>query len=260
MIDIHCHILPDIDDGASDLDEALEMARIAQSEGIRKIVNTSHFHPKFKYKMGEELLDEVNRFNVALKANNIDIEVLLGNEIYYTDEIIEQLQDLNFYTLNNSRYILIELPPTNFPKDLCNIVYELKEKNYIPVFAHVERYREVQENPELIYEVINAGAIIQVNSHSILGKSGKELQKVCNTLLNRNMVHVVGTDAHSSKRRTPIFLDAYKYVSEKYSKEMADDLFIKNNNAIINNEALNLPKPYKEEQKKKGFLKKLFKL
>ena len=190
----------------------------------------------------------------------IDIEVLIGNEIYYTKDLIKEIDELDFYTLNNSRYILIELPPTNFPKDLCNIVYELKEKNYIPVFAHVERYREVQENPELIYEVINAGAIIQVNSHSILGKSGKELQKVCNTLLNRNMVHVVGTDAHSSKRRTPIFLDAYKYVSEKYSKEMADDLFIKNNNAIINNEALNLPKPYKEEQKKKGFLKKLFKL
>ena len=190
----------------------------------------------------------------------IDIEVVIGNEIYYTKDLIKEIDELDFYTLNNSRYILIELPPTNFPKDLCNIVYELKEKNYIPVFAHVERYREVQENPELIYEVINAGAIIQVNSHSILGKSGKELQKVCNTLLNRNMVHVVGTDAHSSKRRTPIFLDAYKYVSEKYSKEMADDLFIKNNNAIINNEALNLPKPYKEEQKKKGFLKKLFKL
>ena len=185
---------------------------------------------------------------------------MIGNEIYYTKDLIKEIDELDFYTLNNSRYILIELPPTNFPKDLCNIVYELKEKNYIPVFAHVERYREVQENPELIYEVINAGAIIQVNSHSILGKSGKELQKVCNTLLNRNMVHVVGTDAHSSKRRTPIFLDAYKYVSEKYSKEIADDLFIKNNNAIINNEALNLPKPYKEEQKKKGFLKKLFKL
>ena len=199
-------------------------------------------------------------FNNVLKENMIDIEVVIGNEIYYTKDLIKEIDELDFYTLNNSRYILIELPPTNFPKDLCNIVYELKEKNYIPVFAHVERYREVQENPELIYEVINAGAIIQVNSHSILGKSGKELQKVCNTLLNRNMVHVVGTDAHSSKRRTPIFLDAYKYVSEKYSKEMADDLFIKNNNAIINNEALNLPKPYKEEQKKKGFLKKLFKL
>lgn len=260
MIDIHCHILPEVDDGSRSLNESIEMAMIAKEQGITKIVNTSHYHPDFRYKKGEELLKELEDFNNVLKENMIDIEVLIGNEIYYTKDLIKEIDELDFYTLNNSRYILIELPPTNFPKDLCNIVYELKEKNYIPVFAHVERYREVQENPELIYEVINAGAIIQVNSHSILGKSGKELQKICNTLLNRNMVHVVGTDAHSSKRRTPIFLDAYKYVSEKYSKEMADDLFIKNNNAIINNEALNLPKPYKEEQKKKGFLKKLFKL
>ena len=260
MIDIHCHILPEVDDGSRSLNESIEMAMIAKEQGITKIVNTSHYHPDFRYKKGEELLKELEDFNNVLKENMIDIEVLIGNEIYYTKDLIKEIDELDFYTLNNSRYILIELPPTNFPKDLCNKVYELKEKNYIPVFAHVERYREVQENPELIYEVINAGAIIQVNSHSILGKSGKELQKVCNTLLNRNMVHVVGTDAHSSKRRTPIFLDAYKYVSEKYSKEMADDLFIKNNNAIINNEALNLPKPYKEEQKKKGFLKKLFKL
>ena len=260
MIDIHCHILPEVDDGSRSLNESIEMAMIAKEQGITKIVNTSHYHPNFEYKKGEELLKELEDFNNVLKENMIDIEVVIGNEIYYTKDLIKEIDELDFYTLNNSRYILIELPPTNFPKDLCNIVYELKEKNYIPVFAHVERYREVQENPELIYEVINAGAIIQVNSHSILGKSGKELQKVCNTLLNRNMVHVVGTDAHSSKRRTPIFLDAYKYVSEKYSKEMADDLFIKNNNAIINNEALNLPKPYKEEQKKKGFLKKLFKL
>ena len=260
MIDIHCHILPEVDDGSRSLNESIEMAMIAKEQGITKIVNTSHYHPDFRYKKGEELLKELEDFNNVLKENMIDIEVLIGNEIYYTKDLIKEIDELDFYTLNNRRYILIELPPTNFPKDLCNIVYELKEKNYIPVFAHVERYREVQENPELIYEVINAGAIIQVNSHSILGKSGKELQKVCNTLLNRNMVHVVGTDAHSSKRRTPIFLDAYKYVSEKYSKEMADDLFIKNNNAIINNEALNLPKPYKEEQKKKGFLKKLFKL
>ena len=260
MIDIHCHILPEVDDGSRSLNESIEMAMIAKEQGITKIVNTSHYHPDFRYKKGEELLKELEDFNNVLKENMIDIEVVIGNEIYYTKDLIKEIDELDFYTLNNSRYILIELPPTNFPKDLCNIVYELKEKNYIPVFAHVERYREVQENRELIYEVINAGAIIQVNSHSILGKSGKELQKVCNTLLNRNMVHVVGTDAHSSKRRTPIFLDAYKYVSEKYSKEMADDLFIKNNNAIINNEALNLPKPYKEEQKKKGFLKKLFKL
>lgn len=260
MIDIHCHILPEVDDGSRSLNESIEMALIAREQGIKKIVNTSHYHPDFRYKKGEELLKELKDFNNVLKENMIDIEVLIGNEIYYTKDLIKQIDELDFYTLNNSRYILIELPPTNFPSDLCNIVYELKEKNYIPVFAHVERYIEVQENPDLIYDVINAGAIIQINSHSILGKSGKELQRTCDTLINRNMVHVVGTDAHRSKRRTPIFLDAYKYVCEKYSKGIADNLFVKNNNAIINNEDLNISKPYKEEVRKKGFFKRLFKL
>ena len=174
MIDIHCHILPEVDDGSRSLNESIEMAMIAKEQGITKIVNTSHYHPDFRYKKGEELLKELEDFNNVLKENMIDIEVVIGNEIYYTKDLIKEIDELDFYTLNNSRYILIELPPTNFPKDLCNIVYELKEKNYIPVFAHVERYREVQENPELIYEVINAGAIIQVNSHSILGKSDKK--------------------------------------------------------------------------------------
>lgn len=260
MIDIHCHILPEVDDGSRSLNESIEMAMIAKEQGIKKIINTSHYHPDFSYKKGEELLKELNDFNNVLKENMIDIEVLIGNEIYYTQDLIKQIDELDFYTLNNSRYLLIEFPPTNFPKDLCNIVYELKERSYIPVFAHVERYIEVQENPDLIYEAIKAGAIIQVNSNSILGKSGKTIEQVCDTLIKRNMVHVVGSDAHRSKRRTPIFLDAYKHVSDKYSKDYADDIFIKNNNAIANDEDIMVPTPYEFEPKKKEFLSRLFKL
>ena len=260
MIDIHCHILPEVDDGSRSLNESIEMALIAKEQGIKKIVNTSHYHPDFRYKKGEELLKELDDFNRILKENMIDIEVLIGNEIYYTKDLIKKIDELDFYTLNNSRYILIELPPTNFPSDLCDIVYELKEKNYIPVFAHIERYREVQETPNLVYDIISAGAIIQINSNSILGKNGKELQRICNTLISLNMVHIVGTDAHRSKRREPIFLDAYKYVCEKFSKDIADNLFVKNNNKIINNEKLYISKPYKEELKKKLLFKRLFKI
>ena len=259
MIDIHCHILPEVDDGSRSLNESIEMAMIAKEQGITKIVNTSHYHPDFRYKKGEELLKELEDVNNVLKENKIDLEILIGNEIYYTKDLIDQIDELDFFTLNNSRYILIELPPTNFPSDLCSIVYELKEKNYIPVFAHVERYIEVQENPELIYEAINAGAIIQINSYSVLGKNGKEIQKICNTLLERNMVHVVGTDAHRSKRRTPIFSDAYKYVSSQYSKDMADDLFINNNYFIINDKELEIKPPYESKVKKKGLLSRIFK-
>ncbi len=259
MIDIHCHILPGVDDGSKSLEESIKMAQIASEQGIRKIVNTSHYHPEFDYIKGQELLQEKDKFNEVLKQNNIDIEVLIGNEIYYSNDLIKKLDDLDFFTINDSKYILIEAPPTDFPKDLCNTVIELKEKGYIAILAHVERYIEVQENIELIYDAINAGAIIQINSLSILGKSGKELQKTCGELISRNMVHVVGTDAHSSRRRSPIFLDAYKYIQEKYSKDIADDLFINNSSCIINNEKLNIKTPCQKEIKK-SFFKRLFKL
>ena len=126
MIDIHCHIVPNIDDGAKSLDDALEMAKIAYDEGIRKIVNTSHYHPNFEYKKGKELFESVKEFNNILKLNNLDIEVLIGNELYYSEDIIEIIEQKEFYTLNNSKYLLIEFPPIRFPKNIVDIIYEIK--------------------------------------------------------------------------------------------------------------------------------------
>ena len=258
MIDMHCHILPGIDDGASDLEEALEMARIAESEGIKKIVNTSHFHPEFKYTMGEELVEAINSFNVALKANKIDLEVLIGNEIYYTDEIIEELHNLNFHTLNNSKYLLIEFSPMNVPKNLADVVYEVKLKGYIPVLAHVERYNNIIENPNIIYDCIKEGAIIQVNASSILGKHGKEIKKVSDILLDNNMIHIVASDAHGSERRRPQLREAYEFVKNKYSEETADNLFKNNQSLIRENKDIIIPRASMYEEKR-GLFSKLFK-
>ena len=258
MIDMHCHILPGIDDGASDLEEALEMARIAESEGIKKIVNTSHFHPEFKYTMGEELVEAINSFNVALKANKIDLEVLIGNEIYYTDEIIEELHNLNFHTLNNSKYLLIEFSPMNVPKNLADVVYEVKLKGYIPVLAHFEIYNNIIENPNIIYDCIKEGAIIQVNASSILGKHGKEIKKVSDILLDNNMIHIVASDAHGSERRRPQLREAYEFVKNKYSEETADNLFKNNQSLIIENKDIIIPRASMYEEKR-GLFSKLFK-
>lgn len=258
MIDMHCHILPGVDDGASDLEEAIEMAKIAQSEGIRKIVNTSHFHPEFKYKMGEGLINEIGKFNLVLKENNIDIEVLLGNEIYYSDEVIENLKELEFHTLNDSRYLLIEFSPMNVPKNLANVVYEIKLKGYIPILAHVERYNSIMENPNIIYDCIKEGAIIQVNASSILGKHGKEIKKISDILLDNDMVHIIASDAHGSERRRPQLKGAYDFVKSKYSEDVAKNLFINNQSLIISNEDIIIPKAIRYEEKK-GFFSKLFK-
>lgn len=257
MIDIHCHIVPNIDDGAKSLDDALEMAKIAYNEGIRKIINTSHYHPSFNYIKGKELLNRVKEFNNILKLNNIDIEIFIGNELYYSEDIIEIIEQKEFYSLNNSRYLLIEFSPLNFPKNILDIIYEIKIRGYIPVLAHVERYKKVQENVNLIYECINEGALIQVNSSSIIGKNGNEIKKVSDILLDNNMVHFIATDAHSSTRRRPIIKETYNYIVKKYGEKKAQTLFIQNPSKVINNEEICIESPIRYE-KSKGFFKKIF--
>lgn len=257
MIDIHCHIVPNIDDGAKSLDDALEMAKIAYNEGIRKIINTSHYHPSFNYIKGKELLNRVKEFNNILKLNNIDIEIFIGNELYYSEDIIEIIEQKEFYSLNNSRYLLIEFSPLNFPKNILDIIYEIKIRGYIPILAHVERYKAIHENINLIYECINEGALIQVNSSSIIGKNGNEIKKVSNILLDNNMIHFVATDAHSSIRRRPIVKETYNYIVKKYGEKRAQTLFIQNPSKVINNEELYIESPIRYE-KSKGFFKKIF--
>lgn len=257
MIDIHCHIVPNIDDGAKNLDDALEMAKIAYNEGIRQIINTSHYHPSFNYIKGKELLNRVKEFNNILKLNNIDIEIFIGNELYYSEDIIEIIEQKEFYSLNNSRYLLIEFSPLNFPKNILDIIYEIKIRGYIPILAHVERYKAIHENINLIYECINEGALIQVNSSSIIGKNGNEIKKVSNILLDNNMIHFVATDAHSSIRRRPIVKETYNYIVKKYGEKRAQTLFIQNPSKVINNEELYIESPIRYE-KSKGFFKKIF--
>lgn len=258
MIDIHCHILPEVDDGSKSLDESIEMAKIAQNEGIKKIINTSHYHFDFKYKKGNELKQICKEFNSTLKENNIDIEVIVGNELYYTEDLIGKLDDLDFFTLNDSRHILIEFSPSNFPKNLADIIYEIKLKKYIPILAHVERYKDIQGNPNLIYDFIKEGALIQINASSILGKNGKEAEMTSEILLNNNMVHFVGTDAHSSTKRRPLLKEAYEYVKSNYGQENAELLFNKNAELVINDKVIDIKEPSKYVEKK-GFFSRLFK-
>ena len=258
MIDVHCHILPDVDDGSECMRESINMAMIAKEQGIDKIIATPHYHPEFKYLKGEELNKVCEEFKKQLKENNIDIEIYLGNELYFTYDLIEKISELDFYCLNKSKYILIEFPPTKCPLNLCNIVYELKQKGFIPVLAHVERYIKIHDDPEIIYDCIKTGAIIQINSSSLIGKQGKEIQRFCNLLIGRNMVHLVATDAHGSQRRRPMMKDAYQYIEKKYSKEIADNLFINNAQCILDNKEIIIEEPFEKSMEKVSFLKRIF--
>ena len=257
MIDIHCHILPNVDDGSESLEESIAMAKIAESEGITKIVNTSHCHFDFKYKKGNELKLELEKFNQALKEENINIEVLLGNELYYTSDLIERFDELDFFSMNNSKYILMEFSPINFPKNIEDVIYEIKIRGYIPIIAHAERYKQVQEDVNIMLDCIKEGALIQVNASSILGKNGEKAEDTSKKLLDNNMVHFVATDAHSSNRRRPLIKDSYNYILKNYGKEVSEKLFIENPTAVIENRDISILNPTKYEEKR-SFLKRLF--
>ena len=154
---------------------------------------------------------------------------------------------INIYNINN------EIAEKIFPE-----LYEIKIRGYVPILAHVERYKEVQENVNIIYDCIKEGALIQVNSSSIIGKNGKEAERVNEILLNNNMIHFIATDAHSSTRRRPIIRETYDYIVRKYGEQKAEILFIQNPYKVIEDKEISIESPRKYE-KSKGFFKKLFK-
>lgn len=260
MIDIHCHIVSGLDDGSKSLEQSIEMAKIASNDGIRKIINTSHYHLDSKFVVGKEIEEKVNNFNNILKEQGIDLEILIGNELYYTNELMNRIDELDFYSLNKSKYILIEFSPSNFPDNIEDIIYEFKIRNYIPILAHVERYEKIVKDPNKIYEYIKAGALIQINSNSITGKSGKEIQNICNILIRNNMVHFVATDAHSSNSRKPVLNNSYKYVEDKLGKQKAKEIFYDNPQKLISDEHILIKEPIRYKQNKfKNLIKNIFK-
>lgn len=255
MIDTHCHILP-VDDGAKDMEESIKMARVAQKDGIKKIINTTHFNPEFEYPKGKILLDKISELNDILKKENIDIEVFPGNELYYNEALIKDIEknNIEFYTLNNSKYILLEFSPSRFPKKLDEVVYEFSIKGYKVILAHVERYKELQEEPEIIDKAIQEGAYVQVNVSSVLKKGPKIVNSLCEKLLKEGKVHIVASDAHGFDKRRPMLKDGYEYIKNEYGEENAKILFIKNPSNILEDEEL----LDMEEVKKKSFLARLF--
>ena len=158
---------------------------------------------------------------------------------------------------------VVKEPELPFPQAdsferVINLCELLKQKGFIPVLAHVERYIKIHDDPEIIYDCIKTGAIIQINSSSLIGKQGKEIQRFCNLLIGRNMVHLVATDAHGSQRRRPIMKDAYQYIEKKYSKEIADNLFINNAQCILDNKEIIIEEPFEKSMEKVSFLKRIF--
>ncbi len=201
MLDLHCHILPGLDDGAIDLPDALGMARDAVEQGIRAVFATSHLGVELFGTTPELLREEHAVLVAALAKEGIPLEVLPGAENFYEGTDPERFAENAVPLGDEGRYVLLDFSLRAVPEGVPPMIAALVRSGRVPVIAHPERNRELQIDPQPIAAWIEAGALIQVNASSLLGASGEEAQRAAGQLLKARAAHVLASDAHSRARR-----------------------------------------------------------
>ncbi len=202
MIDLHTHVIPFIDDGSHSMEDSIEMIKESIAQGVTTIVATPHHYYK-KYQNTVEIIK--NNFDFLkeqLTISNININLLLGEEIYYSSEedIISLLKSKKLLTLNNTKYVLLEFSTTREVKDITEVIYNFIVSGYIPIISHVERYGWLKR--DIIKKLKEEGTVISVNSTSFTHNvSFIERHKV-KKLIKLGLVDVVASDMHSFRRST----------------------------------------------------------
>lgn len=259
FVDLHSHILPYVDDGSDSEQTSLDMLKIAEKDGVKHVIATSHFIPGEL----ENIIEIVNYRLSSLveKSKNIglSVDIYPGNEVFITPEIVDLIENGNICTLNNSSYVLIELPLMSIPPYTDEVLYKLQLKGYKPIIAHPERNREIITDPNLLYNFIKRGILVQSNSNSFLGLHGKRVKETVFTLLNHYMIHFVSTDAHDINKRSPKLRKTFKLITDIVEWETGLDLFSRNGIAVINNLGINIPDPEAVKNKKSYFISSLMK-
>ncbi|SEF56155.1 protein-tyrosine phosphatase [Caloramator fervidus] len=214
MLDIHSHIIPKMDDGADSLETFLEMAKIAQDDGIKMIVATPHFLEGKYENSFDDIQKSVLDLNNYIKRKNINIEIIAGQEVMISKNLISYLEEGLISPIKDTNYILIELPFDKIPSYTFDVLYELKIRNIIPIIAHPERYLEIIKNPEKINDFIDEGYLFQLNSSSFIGLFGKDVKNTAEKLLRYNVIDFLGSDSHDAKYRKPKIKNALERIKE----------------------------------------------
>ncbi len=231
MIDIHCHLLYGVDDGADTLQTSVAMLEDAASQGVSDIVLTPHYRrgmfPYDKY----TILFNFEKLSKA--AEKTDIRLYLGCEFHVNADMIEYLRSGRTLTMADSDYVLTEYSYDSSYHHIQNTLDELLSNGYIPIVAHAERYEAVEKDPLVLARFRQMGAVIQINANSILGIDGGAIKRVCKKILKKGLADIVASDSHDMKSRSNNMRECMKYVSKKYGEDTAARLFVTNPRKIL---------------------------
>jgi protein-tyrosine phosphatase len=242
MVDIHSHILPNIDDGASSLEESIEMLEASVASGVDAIVATPHLYPG-TYMAPTTYRDEVlMELRQEVEKRGLQIEIIPGRECYFAPELYDYEKDIGNLTINtNGKYLLVESPMQSIPQYVDRMIFDMQVKGVIPIIAHVERYADVINNPNLLHKFIEMGCLTQVNIGSLFGQYGERIKQTAEILLTHQMVHIVASDMHRPMHR-PLG-SGFEALCEIVGEEEASNLVEEHPRAVIQKRAMLLPAP-----------------
>ena len=236
MKDLHSHIIYGIDDGSKSIEESIDLLKCAVNQGMTDIICTPHYMEETEYICNnKEKLDRLNIIKEKIKEENININLYLGNEVYYTNRFLELLNNNEISTLNNSKYLLFEFPLNNQVTHTREVLFELISKGYVPVLAHPERYSFLKKHPDEVLKYIELGVLLQGNYKSFYGGYGRAAKKVFRKYLKNGWYTFIGSDIHHGKdyKLKNLERDFIKFTK---NEEYINDLMYNNFDKVINNE------------------------
>ena len=243
MIDFHSHILPNIDDGSKSIEETFNLIKEAQDAGFTGVISTSHYMEGYYQVDAKERGTWIKAIGDNLETQNINIKLYLGSEVYFSQNIVRLLEEGKASTINNTSYVLFEFPMNVKPMNIYDVIYEMLQYKLVPILAHPERYTFVQEEPDLIYDLIDKGVLMQGNYASIIGYYGKKAKVIMRKLLENDMIHFLGTDVHRQRSIYKKMPQILTELEEIVGKSKLYELTTINPGLVLENKKIEIANP-----------------
>ncbi len=244
MIDLHCHIIPGIDDGAADIAVSLAMARASAADGVSVLACTPHILPGLYHNTGPQIRAMLQRLQEVLEQEGIPLRLVPGADVHMVPDLVEGLRSGRILSIADSRYVLVEPPHHTAPPQLEDFFFGLLVAGVVPILTHPERLSWVPQRYEAIQRLVRAGVWMQITSGSLAGAFGRTAQYWAHRMLDEGCVHILATDAHDTKHRRPDLSRGRELAEMRVGSKEAKHLVVTRPGGVIANELpSNLPAP-----------------
>ena len=235
MIDLHCHILPGMDDGARDLETALAMARAFVADGVCVVACTPHILPGLYKNTGDQIRAAVVDFQGELDQRDIGLQLVPGADVHIVPALVEGLRSGELLALADSRYVLVEPPRHVAPPRFEQVLFDVVSAGYVPIITHPERLTWLQTQYDLVGRLVAGGVWMQLTAGSLAGGFGRSARELAERMLEEKLAHVLATDAHDDGRRRPDLKRGYELAAARIGRDAAWDLVFSRPRSVLEN-------------------------